>query len=40
MHLIETIRLAGCWYSNLLHVAGVLDDVANGILRWDPDGIC
>ena len=40
MHLMGAIELAGGWHFDSLHVLGVLNDVVNGISRWNPGDIC
>ena len=40
MRLMGAIEVAGGWYFDSLHVPGVLNDVADGISRWNPGDIC
>ena len=40
MRLMGAIELAGGWHFDSLHVPGVLNDVADGISRWNPGDIC
>ena len=39
MHLMGAIELMGGWHYYSLHVPGVLNDVADGISRWNPGDI-
>ena len=40
MRLMGAIELSGGWHFDSLRVPGVLDDVPDGISRWNPGDIC
>ena len=40
MRLMGAIELPGGWHFDSFHVPGVLNDVADGISRWNPGDMC
>ena len=40
IRLMGAIELSGGWHFDSLRVPGVLDDVPDGISRWNPGDIC
>ena len=40
MRPMRATELVDGWHFDSLHVPGILNDLPDGILRWNPGGIC